>query len=93
MMSSDRPPLIGVPACVVERDGFNYHQVGDKYVDSVIDGAGGFPLVIPALGPRLDIDALLAGLDGLLIEPEVRVLRLSLPLLADRPVLADVALL
>ncbi len=67
MMSSDGSPLIGVPACLVERDGFGYHQVGDKYVDSVIDGAGGLPLLIPALGPRLDFDALLAELDGLLI--------------------------
>ena len=67
MMCSDRPPLIGVPACVVQRDGFAHHQVGDKYVDSVVDGAGGLPLLIPALGPRLDFDALLADLDGLLI--------------------------
>jgi putative glutamine amidotransferase len=63
----DTPPLIGIPACLVSRDGFAYHQVGDKYVDCVIDGAGGLPLLIPALGPRLDFDALLAGLDGLLI--------------------------
>ena len=67
MTSTDRPPLIGVPACVVQRDGFEYHQVGDKYVASVIDGAGGLPLVIPALGPRLDGDALLDEIDGLLI--------------------------
>jgi putative glutamine amidotransferase len=67
MTSPDRPPLIGVPACVVQRDGFEYHQVGDKYVDSVIDGAGGLPLVIPALGPRLDCDGLLEQIDGLLI--------------------------
>ena len=67
MMTFDPCPLIGVPACLVQRDGFGYHQVGDKYVDSVIDGAGGLPLLIPALGPRLDFDALLARLDGLLI--------------------------
>lgn len=67
MASPDRPPLIGVPACVVQRDGFEYHQAGDKYVDSLIDGAGGLPLVIPALGPRLDCDALLEEIDGLLI--------------------------
>jgi putative glutamine amidotransferase len=66
-MMSDRPPLIGVPACMVQRDGFRYHQVADKYVDSVIDGAGGLPVLIPALGPRLDFDVLLAELDGLLI--------------------------
>jgi putative glutamine amidotransferase len=67
MMSFDRPPVIGIPACLVPRDGFAFHQVGDKYVDSVIDGAGGLPLIIPALGLRLDFDALLAELDGLLI--------------------------
>ena len=61
------PPVIGIPACLVPRDGFAFHQVGDKYVDSVIDGAGGLPLIIPALGPRLDFEALLAELDGLLI--------------------------
>jgi putative glutamine amidotransferase len=64
---SDNPPVIGIPACLVPRDGFASHQVGDKYVDGVIDGAGGLPLIIPALGPRLDFDALLAELDGLLI--------------------------
>ena len=64
---SDSLPVIGIPACLVPRDGFGSHQVGDKYVDSVIDGAGGLPLIIPALGPRLDFDALLAELDGLLI--------------------------
>jgi putative glutamine amidotransferase len=64
---SYHPPLIGVPTCLVQRDGFGYHQVGEKYVDSVIDGAGGLPLLIPALGPRLDPDAVLAGVDGVLI--------------------------
>jgi putative glutamine amidotransferase len=67
-MASDRPPLIGVPACLARRDdGFGFHQVGDKYVDSVLDGAGGLPVLIPALGARLDLDAMLAPLDGLLI--------------------------
>jgi putative glutamine amidotransferase len=64
---SDIPPVIGIPACLVPRDGFAFHQVGDKYVDSVLDGAGGLPLIIPALGPRLEVEALLAELDGLLI--------------------------
>ena len=64
---SDHPPLIGFPACLVQREGFGYHQTGEKYVDGVLDGAGGLPLLIPALGPKLDLDAVLAALDGLLI--------------------------
>jgi putative glutamine amidotransferase len=67
MMSSDRPPVIGIPACFVQGEGLGHHQVGAKYVDSVIEGAGGLPLLIPAVGPGLDADALLAEVDGLLV--------------------------
>jgi putative glutamine amidotransferase len=67
MASSERPPVVGIPACLVIPDRFGFHQVGDKYVTSVIDGAGGLPLLIPALGARIDPDDLLSALDGLLI--------------------------
>jgi putative glutamine amidotransferase len=67
MSGSDRPPVVGIPACLVQRDGSGFHQVGDKYVDSVVDGAGALPLLVPAIGPRLDVAALLATVDGLLI--------------------------
>jgi putative glutamine amidotransferase len=67
MTRAERAPIIGIPACLVARDGFGFHQVGAKYVDSVIDGAGGLPLLIPALGSRLDPDLVLDGLDGLLL--------------------------
>jgi len=67
MTSSERSPVVGIPACLVIPDRFGFHQVGDKYVTSVIDGAGALPLLIPALGERIDPDDLLAGLDGLLI--------------------------
>ncbi len=63
----DHPPLIGVPACLAFDEGFAFHRVGDKYVAAVLDGAGGLPLLIPALGARLEPDALLPRLDGLLI--------------------------
>lgn len=43
------------------------HSVGDKYVAAVLDGAGGLPVLIPALGDRLAIDALLARLDGVFL--------------------------
>jgi putative glutamine amidotransferase len=68
MMPADCTPLVGIPSCLVLReDGFGFHQVGDKYVDSVLDGAGGLPVLIPAIGARLEIDPLLDRLDGLLI--------------------------
>lgn len=67
MTVSDQPPVIGIPACLTFRDDFDFHQVGGKYVDSVLDGAGGLPFLIPALGRRLDVDAVLDQVDGLLL--------------------------
>jgi putative glutamine amidotransferase len=67
MGSSERLPVVGIPACLVAPDHFAFHRVGAKYVDSVVEGAGALPLLIPALGARLEVDAVLDGLDGLLI--------------------------
>jgi putative glutamine amidotransferase len=67
MVSLERLPVVGIPACLVTPDDFAFHRVGAKYVDSVVDGAGALPLLIPALGRRLEVDAVLDGLDGLLI--------------------------
>jgi putative glutamine amidotransferase len=61
------PPLIGISACLMVDEAFCFHRAGDKYVNAVLDGAGGLPLLIPALGPRLDLAALLKRLDGVLI--------------------------
>jgi putative glutamine amidotransferase len=61
-----RLPIIGVTACSKQIGLHPYHIVGDKYVRAVVVGAGGLPLIIPALGDLLDQSALLASLDGLL---------------------------
>lgn len=60
-------PAVGVPACLVPRDDFAFHQVGDKYVDGVLDGARALPFLIPALGGRIDVDRVLDRLDGVLL--------------------------
>lgn len=41
--------------------------VGEKYIRAVIDGAGCLPLLIPSLLPAIDLRAMLAELDGLLL--------------------------
>src|SRR5580658_7866150 len=61
-----RRPVIGLSA---DRHMFASHHsraVGEKYIRAVIDGAGAIPLLIPALGPELDVDELLRHLDGIL---------------------------
>ncbi|MEO4049310.1 gamma-glutamyl-gamma-aminobutyrate hydrolase family protein [Pseudomonas sp. CAU 1711] len=61
-----RLPIIGVTACTKQVGLHPNHIVGDKYVRAVAVGAGGLPLVIPALGELIDQDTLLASIDGLL---------------------------
>ncbi|MDE3737214.1 gamma-glutamyl-gamma-aminobutyrate hydrolase family protein [Pseudomonas resinovorans] len=61
-----RLPLIGVSACTREIGPQTYHIAGDKYVRAVAVGAGGVPLVFPALAELMDQASLLASLDGLL---------------------------
>lgn len=60
-------PLIGVTACTRQLGLHPFHIAGDKYLRAVAVGAGGLPLVIPALAGLIDTPSLLAGLDGLLL--------------------------
>jgi len=59
-------PLIGIPVDVRRLDDQPFHAVGEKYITAIADAAGGLPLLIPALGPRLDLPDLVGRLDGLL---------------------------
>lgn len=66
-MPGSRKPLVGIPCCTTQQGLHPFHQVGDKYIMGVVDGADAVPLLIPALGDRLASDQLLDSLDGLLI--------------------------
>jgi putative glutamine amidotransferase len=61
-----RLPLIGVTACSKQVGLHLHHITGDKYVRAVAIGAGGLPLIIPALGELIDQATLLDNLHGLL---------------------------
>ena len=60
-------PLIGVTACRQIIESHYFHVVGEKYIDAVVDGAGGVPLQLPALAGRTAVAELLDVLDGLLV--------------------------
>lgn len=62
-----RGPLIGVTACARAGERHVFHSVAAQYVRAVVDGAGGVPLIIPALGEESDIAGLIATLDGVLL--------------------------
>lgn len=60
-------PVVGIVCCRKAADALPFHSVGEKYVTAVTDAVGALPLLIPALGPRLDPDHVLAQLDGLVL--------------------------
>ena len=60
-------PLIVLSACVREIDIHPFHVVGEKYLEAVRDGAGGFPLMLPSLAVNCDATEILARVDGLLL--------------------------
>ncbi|HXR20688.1 MAG TPA: gamma-glutamyl-gamma-aminobutyrate hydrolase family protein [Steroidobacteraceae bacterium] len=61
-----RRPIIGIPADRRMLGHQPYHLVGEKYLTAVLDGAGGVPLIIPAIGREIQLEELLDTLDGLL---------------------------
>ena len=60
-------PLIGVTACARQGERHVFHSVATQYIEAVVSGVGGMPLIVPALGARTDFDSLVARLDGLLL--------------------------
>ena len=66
-MSARNLPLIGIPSCQRSINERTFHTVNERYPNAVIDAVGGLPLLIPALGPKIDCGAVLDGLDGLLL--------------------------
>ena len=60
-------PIIGVPACRRILDPHPFHIVGEKYLQALIDGAGALPMVIPVMAEHLDVEEILAQVDGVLL--------------------------
>lgn len=60
-------PVIGVAADRRMVDPHPFHMAGEKYVQAVVDGSDGLPFIIPALGDLLDVDDIIANVDGLLL--------------------------
>src|ERR1035438_4213296 len=61
-----RKPLIGIPADRRLTGKHYFHVVGEKYISAVALGAAAIPVLVTAIGPELDLGALLEVCDGLL---------------------------
>ncbi|MCA8092820.1 gamma-glutamyl-gamma-aminobutyrate hydrolase family protein [Burkholderia anthina] len=60
-------PIVAVIADRIMRGAHPNHTAGEKYLVALVDGAGVLAFVLPALGARQPVDALVASIDGLLL--------------------------
>lgn len=60
-------PFIGIPADRRLLGRHVFHAVGEKYIAAVMQAADATPILIPALGQELDLEALTERFDGLLL--------------------------
>jgi putative glutamine amidotransferase len=66
-MSKPPCPIVAIPACLDVADGRQSHRVGQRYIDSVINYAGGQPLLVPAMGEVGCFDELVTRFDGVFL--------------------------
>ncbi len=67
MMSTNKLPLVGLPADTYEKSGFQFHSLGDKYVRALTDVSKVLAMMIPSLIDETEINALLDHFDGVLM--------------------------
>jgi putative glutamine amidotransferase len=60
-------PLVAIAADVKPVDGYTWHATPEPYLNAVVHGLGGIPLILPSLGDAIDVDAVLARVDGVLL--------------------------
>jgi putative glutamine amidotransferase len=62
-----RRPVIGLSADRRMIGHHPFHMAGEKYMTAIAEGAGGIPVMLPALGDVLDVEEVLRHLDGILL--------------------------
>jgi putative glutamine amidotransferase len=70
-MHSTDVPLVLVAADAKEINGIPWQAVTETYLAAIVHGAGAIPLILPSLGPEIDLAALLAKVDGVLLPGSV----------------------
>ncbi|NGN44000.1 gamma-glutamyl-gamma-aminobutyrate hydrolase family protein [Mesorhizobium sp. CGMCC 1.15528] len=60
-------PLVAISTDVRQFDNYTWHAAPKQYLEAAISGAGVFPVLVPNFGDRLDLDQLLASVDGVMI--------------------------
>ncbi|TKT77604.1 gamma-glutamyl-gamma-aminobutyrate hydrolase family protein [Aquamicrobium sp. LC103] len=62
-----RKPLVAVSTDVRHFENYKWHAAPHQYLEAALSGAGVTPVLVPSFGDRLDMDALLASVDGVMV--------------------------
>lgn len=60
-------PVVLVSCDVKELDGYAWHAAPSTYLEALVQGAGALPLLLPSMGPAIDLDTVLDRVDGVLL--------------------------
>ncbi len=60
-------PLVAVSTDVRQFDNNTWHATPQQYLEAALSAAGVFPVMVPSFGERLDLDRLLASVDGVMV--------------------------
>lgn len=63
----DTQPIVAVSTDTRELDGNLWHATPEQYLKAALETAGVLPLMLPSFGGRIDFDALLASVDGVML--------------------------
>lgn len=60
-------PLVAVSTDTRQFENYLWHAAPQQYLEAAVEAAGVFPVLVPSLGARLDLDELLANVDGVML--------------------------
>jgi putative glutamine amidotransferase len=60
-------PIVGIPCDHRMIGAHPFHAVGEKYIVAVRDGAGALPVLLPVLDTPIDIEEIIATVDGIFL--------------------------
>jgi putative glutamine amidotransferase len=66
-MNPDQLPIVAVASDVKAINEYSWHGVIESYLEAVVHGSEAIPLILPSLGEAIDLDAVLARVDGVLL--------------------------
>lgn len=60
-------PLVAVSTDIRQFENYTWHAAPQQYLEAALSAAGVLPVLVPSFGERLDLDALLSAVDGVML--------------------------